>query len=161
MAWNAKFREKGGSILKRYCDEAKPQEGFLPGCAPLAYPFVPFQCQDPPKYEAPKAWVRGTVFPGLDLPFKGMVNQPRDRLCPGEAMQAAAFYIQDLALYLDTHPQDTQALELYRSYQAMHQKAAQNYNANVQVLNHKMPSQGAYGWLAGPWPWEYAANKEG
>ena len=58
---------------KKYSPEGK--EGRLPTMAPLANPYVPFQMEDPPKYEARKGLVRGTLFPGLDLPFMGMVNK--------------------------------------------------------------------------------------
>ena len=50
-------------------------QGRLPEMAPLANPYVPFQMENPPKYEAKKGIVRGTLFPGLDLPFMGMVNK--------------------------------------------------------------------------------------
>ena len=50
------------------------REGRLPAMAPLANPYVPFQLENPPQYEAQKGLVRGTLFPGLDLPFMGMVN---------------------------------------------------------------------------------------
>ena len=45
-------------------------EGRLPAMAPLANPYVPFQLEDPPKYEPRKALVRGTLYPGLDLPLR-------------------------------------------------------------------------------------------
>ena len=45
--------------------------GMLPACAPLANPFVPFQRDDPPVYAAAVGAVRGTLFPGLDLPLRG------------------------------------------------------------------------------------------
>ena len=54
---------------EEYC-----REGRLPAMAPLANPYVPFQLENPPQYEAQKGLVRGTLFPGLDLPFMGMVN---------------------------------------------------------------------------------------
>ena len=48
--------------------------GRLPAAAPLANPYVPFQVENPPVYDSKKGIVRGTLFPGLDLPFMGMVN---------------------------------------------------------------------------------------
>ena len=78
-------------------------EGRLPAMAPLANPYVPFQLMDPMKYEPRKALVRGTLFPGLDLPFKGMVNKNEKRPGPMTDLQTMAFMIQELALYLDTH----------------------------------------------------------
>ena len=53
--------------------------GLLPAQAPLANPYVPFQETDPPKYEARKALIRGTLYPGLDLPLLGMVNEKPGR----------------------------------------------------------------------------------
>ena len=51
-----------------------PGLGTLPARAPLANPYVPFQDENPMQYEAKKGLIRGTLFPGLDLPFLGMVN---------------------------------------------------------------------------------------
>ena len=136
-------------------------EGRLPAMAPLANPYVPFQMESPPKYEARKALVRGTLFPGLDLPFMGMVNQQEQPVTPKTELQTLAFVIQELALYLDTHPEDKEALELYREYQKIYHKGMMEYN-ECTPLKHGMPVQGdRYRWLDDPWPWEYAANKEG
>ena len=95
-------------------------DGRLPSIAPLANPYVPFQMENPPKYEAGYGMVRGTLFPGLDLPFMGMVNTKEKANTPKVQMQTLAFAIQELALYLDTHREDTEALELYREYQKMY-----------------------------------------
>ena len=88
-------------------------DGRLPEMAPLANPYVPFQPENPPKYDARKGMVRGTLFPGLDLPFLGMVNSREKKVTPMTEMQAMAFAIQELALYLDTHRDDAEATELY------------------------------------------------
>ena len=96
------------------------REGYLPASAPLANAYVPFQMENPPKYEARKGLVRGTLFPGLDLPFMGMVNQKEKPVTPLTELQALGFAVQELALYLDTHRDDREALELYRSYQRMY-----------------------------------------
>lgn len=130
--------------------------------APLANPYVPFQLEDPPKYEARKALIRGTLFPGLDLPFMGMVNQKEKPVTPRTELQTMAFAIQELALYLDTHPDDREALELYRTYQRMYQKGAMEFGEKNGPLNHGMSvDDPTYTWLKDPWPWEYAGNKEG
>lgn len=135
--------------------------GMLPAKAPLANPYVPFQEMDPPKYEARKGLIRGTMFPGLDLPFMGMTN---DKLKPDthlSQLQALAFAVQELALYLDTHRDDKEALEVYRAYQKMHQKAREQFEAHHGPLNHTTPAGEEYRWLDDPWPWEYCANREG
>ena len=134
-------------------------EGRLPASAPLANPYVPFQNDHPEKYEPRKAAVRGTLFPGLDLPFFGMVNKNELPVTPLTELQVVNFVVQELALYLNTHRDDREALEQYRAYQQMYRRLAE---AQGRPLTHM--SQGteeSYNWLDDPWPWEYCANKEG
>lgn len=141
--------------------ERDGMEGRLPAMAPLANPYVPFQMENPPKYEARKGLVRGTLFPGLDLPFMGMVNQRELNITPMTELQALNFAIQELALYLDTHRDDREALELYRSYQEMYKKCRKEFHKKHGPLNHSTPSVSeCYDWLDDPWPWEYCKNKE-
>lgn len=135
-------------------------EGRLPSMAPLANPYVPFQMENPPKYEPRKALVRGTLFSGLDLPFMGMVNKNEKPVTPLTELQTVAFAIQELVLYLDTHRDDTEALELYRSFQKMYSQCVEKYEKECGPLTHKSITGGQYKWLDDPWPWEYAKNRE-
>ena len=145
-------------------DMVKPQrkgfDGKLPNQAPLANPYVPFQLNDPPKYEPRKALVRGTLFPGLDLPFMGMINQKDLPVTPLTELQTLAFAINELALYLDTHREDMEALEMYRTYQKMYAEGRKKYENECGPLNHMAISGESYRWLDDPWPWEYAKNRE-
>lgn len=136
-------------------------EGRLPASAPLANPYVPFQLENPPKYEARKGIVRGTLFPGLDLPFMGMINKNELPVTPKTELQVLAFAIQELALYLDTHREDREAFELYQEYQKMYQNCMKQSAETIGPMNHRSITSGKeYQWLDDPWPWEYAANKE-
>ena len=136
-------------------------EGRLPATAPLANPYVPFQNDNPKKYEPRKGLVRGTLFPGLDLPFLGMVNEQEKPVTPMSELQTLAFVIQELALYLDTHRDDMQALETYREYQKMYEQCLQEYRKKRGPMNHMRVHEGnTYAWLDDPWPWEYCKNKE-
>ena len=135
--------------------------GHLPEEAYLANPFVPFQHESPPKYEARRALIRGTLYPGLDLPFMGMVNNQEKSQTPMHELQALAFAIQELALYLDTHREDQEALELYHAYQQMYHDCMKKYSEKRGPTNHRTPAEGPYRWLDDPWPWEYAKNREG
>lgn len=147
--------------MDRRKKEQNYREGRLPAMAPLANPYVPFQMESPPKYEARKGLVRGTMFPGLDLPFMGMVNKNEKPVTPLTELQALAFAVQDLALYLDTHRDDREALELYRSYQQMYEKCRVEYRKKHGPLNHQRASDAeCYDWLDDPWPWEYCKNQE-
>ena len=135
-------------------------EGKLPAVAPLVNPYVPFQLMDPPRYEPRKALVRGTLFPGLDLPFMGMVNKNELPVTPLTELQTMAFILQEMALYLDTHRDDKDALEIYQSFQKMYQQGCEMYEKQCGPLNHMSVSNGEYRWLDDPWPWEYAKNRE-
>ena len=128
--------------------------------APLANPYVPFQMENPPRYEPRKALVRGTLFPGLDLPFMGMVNKKEQPVTPLTELQTMSFALQELALYLDTHRDDKEALELYRTLQKMYEQGRQTYEKQCGPLTHMSHTDGPYSWLDDPWPWEYAKNRE-
>ena len=129
--------------------------GRMPAMAPLATPYVPSQLEDPPKYEPRMALVRGTLFPGLDLPFMGMVNTQEKPVTPLSELQVLGFALQELALYLDTHREDRQALEMYRQYQQVYHDCMMQFAKTEGPLSHGMPVDGdSYAWLDDPWPWE-------
>ena len=147
--------------MNRRKQDQSYREGRLPAKAPLANPYVPFQVENPPKYEARKGMVRGTLYPGLDLPFQGKINRNELPVTPLSELQALAFAVQELALYLDTHREDKEAMELYRSYQQMYEKCQMEYRQRFGPLNHSRASDAeTYDWLDDPWPWEYSRNKE-
>jgi len=135
--------------------------GRLPANAPLANAYVPFQLENSPRYEARKGLIRGTLFPGLDLPFLGMVNQKEKPITPLSELQVLGFAIQELALYLDTHRDDQEALDLYRNYQKLYDHCREEYLRRHGPMNHmQMSNEKEYTWLNDPWPWEYCKNKE-
>ena len=133
-------------------------KGRLPDMAPLANPFVPFQMENPPRYDAGKGIIRGTLYPGLDLPWMGQLNQKPLPDTPHAALQTLGFAIGELALYLDTHRDDREALEQYRAYQEMYQKCLEKHR--MQMTHQQMGRSEEYEWLNDPWPWEYAGNRE-
>ncbi|MDD7771545.1 MAG: spore coat protein CotJB [Firmicutes bacterium] len=136
-------------------------QGILPANAPLANPYVPFQPENPAKYTAKKGFVRGTLFPGLDLPFMGMVNKNEKPATPLQELQALGFAIYELVLYLDTHQQDRQALELFRDYVRLYQEGKAKYEAQYGPLTAMQAGTGGvYNWVNSPWPWEYQQEKE-
>ena len=76
-------------------------------------------------------------------------------------IQEYDFAVNELTLYLDTHRDDREALELYQQYQQMYHECLVTYTGNDGPLNHRSPTRDTnYRWLQDPWPWEYAANKE-
>ena len=147
---------------KRPAPECEGWKGTLPACAPLANPYVPFQNPAPERYTAEKGLIRGTLFPGLDLPYLGMVNEQEKGDTGLAELQALAFAINELALYLDTHESDAEAAELLQSSASLYQSGVAEYQKEHGPLYQVFSVQdGAYQWTKGPWPWELSANKEG
>ena len=149
----------GGIKLSQNKNNRDGFDGKLPEMAPLANPYVPFQMNNPPKYDARKAIIRGTLFPGLDLPFMGMVNKKELPATPLAELQTLGFALQELTLYLDTHREDAEALELYHQYQRIYHQGMEEYSKQCGPLNHLSPMErNEYEWLSDPWPWEYSKN---
>lgn len=147
---------------QKRCRAREQYMGTLPSRAPLANGYVPMQSDNPPRYEPAKALIRGTLYPGLDLPFKGMVNNREKPDTQKTQIQKSGFVLQELALYLDTHPEDKDALAMYRHYQNLYHDGTKEFSHQCMPLSHAIPvDDKEYSWLRDPWPWEYAANKEG
>ena len=135
--------------------------GALPPRAPLAVPFVPFQDPNPPQYSPEEALTRGTLFPGLDLPFMNTVNQtnPLAGTALGEIM-GLSMAVMDLHLYLDTHPNDAKVTRILGHYIELLETAKKHYVAKFGPLTLADAVQdGRYAWLDDPWPWEYQEER--
>ena len=135
--------------------------GTLPGaCAPLAFPYVPMQENNPVRFSRMEALQTGTLFPGLDLPFKAAI-QARTKLANTALVELMAldFAIDELGLYLTTHSDDQEALQLYWSYINLAKEGREKYQKKYGPLlqTDLTPDQG-YAWLKDPWPWDEGGN---
>lgn len=132
--------------------------GTLPACAPLANPYVPFQGQSPDRYPADRALWKGTLFPGLDLPSGGAaVVEPRSTtdMHRMQELQAANFAITELGLYLDTHAEDEEAVQLFNQYVEQYEMLRQQAEDNgIALTQMDAAAGGSYRWLDDPWPWD-------
>ena len=136
--------------------------GKLPEHAPLGVPFVPFQQENPPQYGPDVALTRGTLFPGLDLPFHNKVNQthPEAGTPLGEIM-GLTHALNDLHLYLDTHPTDQSAIHMFEHYNKLLADKTAAYEKTHGPLTQKSAiKDGKYAWLQSPWPWEYCEKEK-
>ena len=142
------------------CEDAN---GTLPQCAPLAVPYVPFQQNSPDRYTQQQALASGTLFPGLDLPFRVKGEMRKSLGGPLAELQALEFVLVELALYLDTHPDDAEAFGLYQQYAAMERQARASYEAVNGPLTLAAAAQGNgwAAWLKGPWPWTLMEGGKG
>jgi len=131
--------------------------GNLPGtCAALAFPFVPFQEKNPPRYDQAMALQTGTLFPGLNLPFKAAMseNLQINNTALAELM-ALDFAIDEMGLYLTTHPKDQEVLDLYWAYIKMAQEGREKYTQMYGPLfQTDITADQGFIWLNDPWPWD-------
>lgn len=81
------------------------------------------------------------------------MNNRRKMLLRLSALQFAAW---ELHMYLDTHPNDTQATMRYKELESQYQQLLAEYEAKFGPII--MPATGN-AWLEEPWPWE--TEKEG
>lgn len=67
----------------------------------------------------------------------------------------AGFAVDDIILFLDTHPSDAGALAYYQQARAMYQNAVQAYeNQCGPLFMTDVNSQSCWTWQKDPWPWE-------
>ena len=135
--------------------------GTLPGAtAPLAMAYTPMQKSVDPAYESNEALSRGTLFPGLDLPFMSIVNK-NVAVTPLTELMAIDFVAHELGLYLDTHKDDKQAFDMYQTFLALAEEAHARYVKNYgPVLERDMLGAERYTWLDNPWPWDFQPKME-
>lgn len=135
--------------------------GTMPGCcAPLAFPYIPMQEKNPVRYSRAEALQTGTLFPGLDLPFKAAI-QARTKLANTALVELMAldFAVAELGLYLTTHPEDQEVLQLYWNYVKLSQEGQEKYRKlyGPLYMTDLTPEEG-FSWLKDPWPWEAGGN---
>lgn len=132
----------------------------------LAMATVPVQ-----KWCAPYDWKtaleKGTVFPCLNLDFfkseenvtpigNSALNAQETAL---NEISAIGFAINDLTLYLDTHPDCPEGTKLFKELLQKRLELLADYAAKYQPLTQLSmvtgePESTTYDWAEGPLPWE-------
>ncbi len=134
--------------------------GSLPDNGYLAAAYVPMQRSASPAYESNEALSRGTLFPGLDLPFMNIVNNDV-AATPATELQAICFVTHELALYLDTHSDDAEAFAMFQTFLALKQEAHERYvKLCGPVTQMDMLGMDSYAWSSNPWPWDFQRKTE-
>lgn len=85
--------------------------------------------------------------------------------CPNERMmeelklqiQQCEFSIIELALYLDTHPDDYRAICMHNEHSQHYRKLTDEYQKIYGPLTIMFPCN-SWRWLEQPWPWQNSAN---
>jgi spore coat protein JB len=70
-------------------------------------------------------------------------------------LQVCDFALNDAALFLDTHPDDAEALEFYKKHSDTRKKAEAEYAAKYGPIAQMSHAGGSgWSWVNGPWPWQ-------
>ena len=104
--------------------------------------------------------VRGNLFANLYDPYKNYKpselnpNNERDTLL--YQILQYKFALIDLKLYLDTHPNDTNCLSLYKQYLTIEKQMCDKYESMYGPLTSDSiyAATNAWNWDNSPWPWE-------
>lgn len=140
--------------------ECTYKQGSLPGCAPLGLAAMPAQGSSQPAYGNDEALSRGTLFPGLDLPFMNIVNKMPAKTTPLRELMALDFVCNELSLYLDTHKDDTEAFATYQTMLKLYEEGRNTYASTYGPLQRSdLAYSPNFNWLNEPWPWDFV--KEG
>lgn len=80
---------------------------------------------------------------------------PKEELL--NTINEVSFAVNDIALYLDTHPDDEEALDYYREKVMLRNEALKEFAARYGPLtidtgNDDMSRR--WDWVLQPWPWE-------
>ena len=76
-------------------------------------------------------------------------------LDPHKGMDA----IDELGLYLTTHPEDTEVLNLYWSYIKLGREGRETYEKQYGPILQTDVTPGSFKWLNDPWPWDLEGEK--
>lgn len=90
-----------------------------------------------------------------------MMELPEQKECPRDCkreemimkIKELDFAVIELALYLDTHPEDRRALCLHRNYAREVKDLKDKYQKVYGPLTINYPCN-KWRWLEEPWPWE-------
>ncbi len=72
-----------------------------------------------------------------------------------EEIKSYDFAVVELALYLDTHPNDKKALRNYMAFSEKLKELKKKYEYSFGPLTIEgVNSADRWTWIDGPWPWE-------
>ena len=76
-------------------------------------------------------------------------------------ISAYDFTIWELGIYLDTHPQDTRALNRRKQAQAERARLVAEYTSQFgeYITNSNDVTGDRWSWIDNPWPWDYVSDE--
>lgn len=68
-----------------------------------------------------------------------------------------SFMVDDIKLYLDTHPDDTEALACFGEYSKLRNQSLKEYAKYYGPLTADLAMESCeehWNWVSNPWPWQ-------
>ena len=69
-------------------------------------------------------------------------------------LQMYDFALQEAALYLNSHPDDRNAMTYYQSIRKCSQELRQQYEQTIGPLTNRENDSDCWDYIHGTWPWE-------
>ena len=107
-----------------------------------------------------QGFIRGNMFSSLYDEYMnyrpGIVNSNDEKTALLYQIMQYKFALVDLHLYLDTHPNDSNVLELYRKYLSIEKQMCDKYESmyGPLTLDSNYINNNSWNWINRPWPWE-------
>ena len=107
-----------------------------------------------------EGFLRGNMEAGTYLPYKNMtylrpvINGEKENAL--YKIQEMAFAAHDINLYLDTHPNDANAIRLYNEYNMQEKRLNDEYERKygpIDLSDNEGLSMTPWSWIKEPWPW--------
>lgn len=72
-----------------------------------------------------------------------------------ELINQSSFMIDDITLYLDTHPECTEAINAYNHFKEIRMEAVNDYTQMYgPISRYDVNADNFFSWVNDPWPWE-------
>ena len=101
-------------------------------------------------YPSEMALFRGTLYPELDKPMHCAASP--SGCAQSSQTQVNSFAAWETRLYLNTHPNDSRALQFF-------QQLCRQMKQNGYACAFVPCGTDAWQWVDDPWPWEVCANE--
>ena len=105
-------------------------------------------------------FLKGNMEKDTYIPYKNMtyikptINNEREDML--YKISEVCFAAHDVNLYLDTHPNDVNAINLYNKYNNMSNELISNYEKKFGPINlsdNNGLDKTPWAWINKPWPW--------
>lgn len=110
------------------------------------------------KIDLENGFYLGNIFVDTYKPYKNFKQKKVNAYSEQEKMllriQELDFILNDLNLYLDINPKDTNVYNLFKNTAMELETLKNRYEEKYQVLKLMDDTKGKYTWIDNPWPWD-------